>query len=219
MKLLPAAALALFAAVPALASTPVLVDFERNWDYANGDVDGYYAGGTAADGTTGPVDLGVSFVGVSGLSNDASFTYYSGAPSMLGTAYVHTFSDGDKALMNVSNGADTALSFYYSSPSAVTGAVRAFSGLNGTGTLLGTFNLVANDSLGVGGSFAYNVWTPVSFAFTGVARSFDLTGSANLVGIDNVRVNVSPVPEPDTVLLMLAGGAALLRTALRRRRS
>ena len=76
-------ALALFATLPTFASASFLVDFENTWDYANGDVNGYYSGGTAADGSSG-ANLGVSFMGVSGLSNDSSFTYYSGAPSMLG---------------------------------------------------------------------------------------------------------------------------------------
>lgn len=209
MKLLFAAAAAL-AAAPTIASAAFLVDFEKSWDYANGDVNGYYSGGSAADGTSGS-NLGISFVNVSGLSNDASFTYYTGAPSMAGTAYAHTFAEDDRAFMNVAAGADTALAFYYSSPLSVLGAVRAYSGLNGTGSLLGTFDLLANASA------AYDLWTPVSFAFSGVAHSFDFTGAANVVGIDNISASVAPIPEPSTVLLMLAGGAVVLRQAARRR--
>ncbi len=137
---------ALFAATPAFASSWFLVDFEKSWDFANGDVNGHYSGGTAADGTSGG-NLGVSFVNVSGLSNDSSFTYYTGAPSLIGTACAHT---------------------------------------------------------------------SVTFKFAGTARSFDLTGSANLVGIDNISA-VAAVPEPSTVVLMLGGGVAALRTAARRR--
>lgn len=156
-------------------------------------------------------NLGVSFVNVSGLSNDSTFTYYSGAPSPLGTAYAHTFAPEDRAFMNVSAGVDSALSFFYSSPLGVLGAVRAYSGLNGSGTLLGTFNLAAN------ASDAYDAWTSVTFAFNGTARSFDLTGAANVVGLDNISAAAAPVPEPSTVMLMLAGGAAMLRVATRRR--
>ncbi len=79
----------LFAAAPVLGGAGLRWStFEKAWDFANGDVNGYYGGGTAADGTSG-ANLGVSFVNVSGLSNDATFTYYSGAPSPLGTAYAH----------------------------------------------------------------------------------------------------------------------------------
>jgi len=211
MKLFSAAALAMFATAPAFASSSFLVDFERSWDYANGDVNGYYAGGTAADGASG-ANLGVSFVNVSGLSNDASFTYFTGAPSMTGTAYAHTFAPDDRAFMNVVAGVDNALSFFYSSPLGVLGAVRAYSGLNGSGTLLGSFDVLANASA------AYDQWTAVTFSFGGTARSFDFTGGANIVGIDNIGASVAAVPEPSTVLLMLAGGAAVLREATRRRR-
>jgi hypothetical protein len=209
MKLFSAAALAVLATAPTLASAAGLIDFEKSWDFLNGDVNGYYAGGTAADGTTGP-NRGVSFVNISGLSNDASFTYYSGAPSMLGTAYAHTFAADDKAFMNVAGGTVGVLSFYYSSPLAVLGAVKAYSGLNATGSLLGTFDLAAN------ASSLYDSWTLASFAFGGVARSFDFSAGANVVGLDNV--NVAAVPEPGTVLLMLTGGAALLGVRNRRRR-
>ncbi len=210
MKLLSAAALALLATAPTLASASgLLVDFEKQWDYLNGDINGYYSGGSAADGSSG-ANAGVSFVGVSGLSNDADFTYYTGAPSMLGTAYAHTIGE-ERAFMNVAAGVSGALSFYYSSPSSVLGAVKAYSGLNGTGILLGTFDLIGNALSG------YDVWTPVTFSFSGLAESFDLTGSANLVGLDNISA-VAAVPEPSTVALMLMGGVALLRTARRRQR-
>lgn len=210
MKMIVSAALALFAAAPVLASTsPFLVDFEKNWDYSNGDVNGYYSGGTAADASFG-ANLGVAFVNVSGLSNDADFTYYSGAPSMQGTAYAHTFAATDKAFINVSAGVENALQFYYSSPTAVVGAVKAYDGLNGTGTLLGTFDLSANTA-----GPTYDNWTPVQFTFSGTAKSFDLTASANVVGLDNI----SAVPEADSWMMMLAGGALLGGVAMRRRRA
>ena len=196
-------ALALFATLPTFASASFLVDFENTWDYANGDVNGYYSGLTAADGSSG-ANLGVSFVGVSGLSNDSSFTYYSGAPSMLGIAYVFASSPGDTAFMNVAAGLDTGLSFFYSSTVPVTGAVKAYSGLNGAGKLLGTFDLAANDpgnSL-ITESKAYTTWTPATFRYSGTALSFDLTASGtNYVGFDNI----SSVPEPSFLWLFGAG--------------
>ena len=88
--------------------------------------------------------------------------------------------------------------------------MRSYSGINGTGSMLGSFNLLAN------ASHFYDVWTRVTFAFTGTARSFDWTGSANVVGLDNIQAIAAPVPEPSTVLLMLLGGAAVLRQATRR---
>lgn len=210
MKLFAAAALALFAA-PVFASTSgFVIDFEKNWDYANGDVNAYYNGGTAADGTSG-TNFGVSFVGLSGLSNDPAFPAYSGAPSMLGVAYAHTFAPTDMAFMNVAAGVDRPLSFFYSSPTAITGGIKAYSGLNGTGTLLGSFDLLGNAPNG------FDTWTQATFSFSGIAGSFDLTSAANVAGFDNISVSVSPIPEPSTFLMMLVGGAVLLRQVGRRR--
>jgi hypothetical protein len=201
MKPSHVAALALLALAPALASaSSFVVDFEHPWNYGS-DVNGYYAGGTADDGTSG-ANLGVSFVNVSGLSNDAAFTYYSGAPSPLGTAYAH-----DNAYMNVGGGVAGNLSFFYSTPVAVTGAIKAYSGLNGTGALLGTFDLGANS-----GEF-YDTWSQVTLRFDGIAQSFDLTGSANVVGFDNI----SAVPEAASAAMMLAGVGLLAGLARRRR--
>lgn len=194
MKLIPAVALALFAASPAFAASSFLVDFEKNWAYGEA-VDNTYAAS------------GVSFLNVLGFSNDGISTGYSNAPSPLGVALVQL--DGvvnTASYMNVAAGVDNALSFFYSTPVDAVGAIKAYSGLNGTGTLLGSFDLTANNA-------AYDVWTPVTFSFAGTAMSFDLTGSANLVGLDNI----SAVPENSTLLMLLAGGAVALRTAARRR--
>ena len=206
MKLSSAAVLALLAAAPAFASASnFVVDFEKNWDYANGDVAGYYNGGTAADGSAG-ANLGVSFTGVSGLTNDPDFTplYYSNAPTMQGVAY--TFGP---AFMNVAGGVDSALSFFYSSPVAIVGALQAWSGLNGTGTLLGSFDMAGNSPA------AYDTWTNATFTFSGTARSFDLSPTANIAAFDNI----SAVPEPGSVALLLAGVAAIAGLKKGRRRA
>jgi len=196
-------AAALFTASPAFASTSFLVDFEKDWDYAMGDVDDYYNGGTAADGSSGGANLGVSFVNISGLSNDADFTYYSNAPSMQGTAYAH-----DSAYMNVAAGVEHVLSFYYASPSDVSGAVKAYSGLNGGGVLLGSFDLAANSS------DAYDSWTLATFNFSGTALSFDFSeAGANFVALDNVGA----VPVPAAAWL-LGSGLAVLGVAGAKRR-
>ncbi len=210
MKLLSAAALALLAIAPTVASaTAFSVNFEKNWDYGT-EVQNYYNGGTASDGTTGP-NAGVSFVNVSGLSNDPSFTYYSGAPSALGTAYAFTFQPSDRAFLNVTSGVSNKLAFFYSSPTAIAGAIQAYSGLNGTGTLLGSIDLAANvfDGLGIA-----DVWSLATLGFGGIARSFDFTASANVVGFDNIAT----VPEPSTMLALLLGGTVLAATRGRKKR-
>ena len=197
-----AAAIALLCATPAFAAAPAfLVDFEKTWDYANGAIDGYYNGGSAADGNAGS-NLGVAFVGVAGLSNDSAFTYYGNAPSPLGVAYVFDAS----AFINVAAGVDSTLYFSYASPSAVAGAIKAYAGANGSGALLGSIDLAANSGAG------YDTWTARSFSFLGTAQSFDLGASANVVALDNV----SSVPEISSLLMLLLGGATVLRLGRRR---
>ncbi|MCV2370364.1 hypothetical protein [Roseateles oligotrophus] len=208
MKLSRLAALALFAAAPAFAgATSFVVDFEKNWDFNNGGVAGFYNGGTADDGAEG-VNVGVEFVGVSGLSNDADFTYYSGAPSAQGTAYAY---DTTASYMNVAAGVENGLSLFYASYVDVTGAVKAYSGLNGTGDLLGSFDLSATAADGFG------TWKQVALNFSGTAKSFDLTGSAGKnIGFDDIA-SVSAVPEASSALMMMVGGIALLGLTRRRR--
>ncbi|WP_293503272.1 PEP-CTERM sorting domain-containing protein [Roseateles sp.] len=185
-------ALALGLASPAFAAAPLFVDFEKTWSYGEEVADTYAASG-------------VSFTNVLGLSNDADFTYFSNAPSPLGVAFVQL--DGivnTTAFMNVSAGVTGGLSFFYSTPSDAPIAIKAYSGLNGTGTLLGSLDLTAN-------SADYSAWNHAVLSFSGTAMSFDLTGMANAVALDNI----SAVPEPGSVALML-GGAALLLARRRR---
>lgn len=201
-------ALALGLASPAFAATPLSVDFEKQWTYGDA-VDNTYS----ADG--------VSFVNVIGVSNGdglgslANGDYYAGAPSPLGVAVAQL--DGvvnTAAYMNVAAGVTGGLSFFYSTPIAATGAIKAYSGLNGTGTLLGSIDLAAN-------SADFTTWHQAVLSFSGTAQSFDLTGTVHFdasgfadsaVGLDNIAA----VPEPTSVALMLAGGALLLA---RRRRA
>ena len=200
LKLISMAAAALFAAAPAFASTSFSVDFEKTWAY-----------GDAVDNTYAAV--GVSFTNVLGLSNGDGLgplngDYYANAPSPLGVAFVQL--DGitnTTSYMNVAGGVDNSLSFFYSnsSPDAIIGAVKAYSGLNGTGTLLGSFDMAATDG-------AYSVWNSATFSFSGTAQSFDLTQTNGLAALDNVAA----VPEPEMLSLMLAG-LALTGAAVRRK--
>jgi hypothetical protein len=192
-------ALALGLASPAFAAAPLSIDFEQNWVYGT-PVDSTYA----ADGVTFTNVLGASNGdGLGGLPNG---DYYANAPSPLGVAFVQL--DGvvnTAAYLNVADGVTDGLSFFYSTPSDAPFAIKAYSGLNGTGTLLGSINLIAN-------SADYTAWNQAVLSFSGTALSFDLTGAANAVALDNITA----VPEPSSVALLLAGGALLLA---RRRRA
>lgn len=192
-------ALAFGLASPAFASSPAInVDFETTWGYGQ-SIDNFYAA------------QGVSFVNVLGLSNGdglgplASGDYYAGAPSPLGVAFAQL--DGitnTAAYMNVAGGVDGQLNFYFSNPTGSSVEIKAYSGLNGTGNLLGTVVLGTN-------GVDYTSWTATSLTFSGTALSFDLTATAAGVALDNI----SAVPEPSSLALMLGG--AILLLARRRR--
>lgn len=185
---LAALALALGLVSPAFAAAPLSVDFEKNWSYGEEVADTYE---------------GVSFTNVLGLSNDVDFSYFTNAPSPLGVAFVQL--DGSvntAAYMNVAAGVTGGLSFHYAGTEAAT--INAYSGLNGTGTLLGSITLSATGD--------YSTWKQTVLSFGGSARSFDLTGLNGVAALDNIAA----VPEPSSIALLLAGGALLLA---RRRRA
>jgi len=217
-----AVAAAFLTAVPVAASASAFsIDFDAPFAYAE-EIGGYYSGGTAVDGSTGP-NQGVSFVNFFSLRNDSSFTYYSGAPSPAGTAFAFTATSSPSAFLNVAAGVVNALSLYYSSPTAVSGAVKAYSGLDGTGTLLGSVDFASNVPT-VDGVAAYDAFSPATLAFAGVARSFDFTAITTSVRSDGSVVNgalldnIAAVPEPATILMVIAGGTALAGLRTRRRR-
>jgi hypothetical protein len=202
-------AVAAFVASPAFAA-PFTVDFENTWSKTgnDGDVNGYYGGGTAGDGVSSGPNVGVTFVGVTGLSNGDGLghvppggDYYANAPSPLGVAI---FLTGDIAYMNVAAGVDSFLKFYYSSPAPVTGALTAYDGLNGGGSVLGTFDLADTGGHFItdpdGTFYEYDAWTLAQFNFTGTARSFAFSAAAGIAALDNI----SNVPEPGTIALTLA---------------
>jgi len=120
------------------------------------------------------------------------------------------------AVLNVPDGFDTGFSFFYSSPFA-TGNVNVWSGMNGTGTLLGSFPLGTTPQDGGDPNGSYSPFVPIGIEFEGIAMSVDFQGAANNIGFDNITFGdsvpegaESPVPEPSTVIggITLAGLAA-----------
>ncbi|MBT9608428.1 MAG: IPTL-CTERM sorting domain-containing protein [Aquabacterium sp.] len=115
--------------------------------------------------------------------------------------------------MNVASAVDYKLSFDYTAISDVT--ISAYSGLNGTGTFLGSYTLAGN-----GSTVEADVWTNTTFNFSGQAQSFALTGLSEFaapgafVAIDNITA----VPEP-TSLALLAAALGVVGFAARRRQA
>lgn len=208
MKLLSTLAVALLAAAPAMAQTTVTLDFEGAPGYVNA-IGGFYNGGTDSLGQSGP-NYGVSFTdSLVGLSNDALGPYYSNAPSPLTVV----FGFDSSAFMNVVGGFFGTLAFEYSASNAVANAVSIYSGLNGTGTLLGSASLLGNAQLGCTDTSFCN-FNALSIQFAGIGRSVSFGGDAPNVLYDNITI--APVPEPETYLLMFAGLAAVVGARRRR---
>lgn len=204
-QLIALAAGALFASL-AQANTAVLVDFETPSSFAS--ILAHYNGGTDSDGVAG-ANLGVSFGGDAlGLQNDAAGPNFSNAPSPLGVLAPV----GADATMNVAAGFTGSVGFWYSSNAFVLQGVNVYSGLDGTGTLLASFNLVGNAQADGCGSAAFCRFDQLTSSFAGTAHSIRF-GNAAGQAFDNI--SISAVPEPTTVLLMSLGLAALM---LRRRR-
>lgn len=191
-KLLSALVGGLLTTAPAFAVT---IDFQGAGDY--NFIQEYYNGGTNDAGASGP-SLGVTFgADALALTNDAAFTYYSNAPTPGVMAAV-----GADAALNFATGFND-VSFWYSSIADTT--VSIFSGLNGTGALLGVIDLFTNAQKDCSDT-AYCHWDLASLQFTGIAQSIQFGSSAGLAGFDNVAVSV---PEPSSAMLMLASLAGL----------
>ena len=107
----------------------------------------------------------------------------------------------------------TDLSFFYSSNAAVVGAVKVWSGLGGTGTLLASLSL-ANNAQFRCSSAPFCRFDNLSTTFSGVARSVGFGDAANVAGFDNV--SITAVPEPTTLVLMALGLAGVVGFARRR---
>lgn len=207
MKLFVAATLALFATAPAWAA-PVKIDFEGAPGYVNA-IGNFYNGGSDSLGQSGP-NFGVAFTSsVLGLSNDVLGPYYGNAPSPLTVI----FAEDSSAFMNVALGFSGSLSLAYASTQAVSAGVKVYSGLNGSGNLLGSLNLAANASSGCSSS-AYCRFDVASLAFAGTARSVSLGGGAPNVLFDDIHINT--VPTPATSWLVMAGLFGVAATARRR---
>jgi hypothetical protein len=185
VKLIAALTAGLLSAAPAFASN-VVIDFE----------------GVTSGAPVGSLynNVGVSFgLDALGFANSAVDTFYSNAPSPLGVMSPVGLSATMNAISNISFVGTIA--FFYSA--AANATVSVYSGANGTGSLLGTIDLVAN-------SLDFSTWTQASLDFAGEARSI-LFGGAVGAGFDNVTVNAVPLPAAAWLLLSGLGGLGALR--------
>jgi hypothetical protein len=199
MKFLPTVGLlAALSAGPALAA-PVVIDFETVASFA--PVGNHYNGG---GGPTWGVVFGADALG---LRNDALGPYFANAPTPLGVMTPV----GPAAILNVGYGFSKELSFFYSSSALIANAVQVWSGLNGTGALLASFNLAANAQNNCTGA-PFCRFDQITGTFAGLAQSMTFANATYLAAFDNIRLDI---PEPGSILLLALGLSAL--GTLRRR--
>lgn len=204
--------LALASAVVPSASAATLLTFEG---IGSGDtIANYYNGGTGGD-------LGISFVnGLALVDGDSGGGgNIANEPSGQTVAF---FSYGPAYLINVAAGFTDEFGFYYSAYSA--GSVNVYSGLNGTGDVLGTLSLTAQYNTGCSGdpSGDFCNFTLASVGFAGTARSISFMGTQNFVVFDDIMFGplaAGAVPETASWGMMILGFGVIGGAARYRRRS
>ena len=165
-----------------------------------------YNGGVGSMGSSG-TNYGVSF-GSNALAiikTSAGGTgNFSNNPSGSTIAFWTT---GPGVTMNVAAGFNTGFSFYYSSIQAAT--VTVYDGLNGTGNVLGTVNLVVQNQNGCSGTNYCN-WTPIGLSFNGTARSVGFGGGADATGYDDITFGTSNPVVPAEIPTLSEWGMVIM---------
>ena len=195
-------------------ASAVVLDFEGLQDHES--ILDYYNGGTGSLGSSYGADPGVTFSTNAEAIIDADAGgsgEFANEPSPDTVLHWHTGSD---VVMNVLGGFDTGLSLFYSSGAAAT--VKIYDGLNGTGNLLASLDVIAQGNDGCVGdpNGTFCNWTDIGASFSGIAYSVSFGGTADLIAYDNVTIgSASAVPVPGTFWLLSSGLLGLTGIARR----
>lgn len=146
------------------------------------DVVAFYDGGVGSLGSGPGPNFGANFI-----PNARTYYTYNGSGSP-DPGVIATWNDANMVI--TLDEPIRALSFFYTSRVDVT--VTAYSGTNGTGSVVGTTAFASNTN-GPSGN-VYNTWQPLSWNWTSPARSIVFSGPVNYWGIDKLRYEISPPP-------------------------
>lgn len=164
------------------------------------EVQSYYNGGLGSMGTGPGPNLGITFT--------ADFVTV--ADGVFGPPLRAEGLTAGSGTMDLAAGFSGPFSFYYEN-SGTEGMVNLYSGLDGSGSLVGTLLLPANSTFGATGSVE-------GMPF----RSAVFTGDANTMVFDNITFGNLVLPEPGSISLLLtvlATSGLLCRKNARRRQT
>jgi hypothetical protein len=210
--LLAVSALGLLSGAPARGGSIVLT-FQG---LLNGEqVENFYNAGLGSMGSGPGPTFGATFTADAFVLTDMK--HYSGEPTppevmLLGD---NSVPGGQQiaATMNVAGGLVSDFSFYYGSIESTDApqSVKIYSGLNGTGTILGSMALMmtpgsSNNPLNPQAVFTA---TPVDIPFPGVAHSVVFTGGNQQIVFDNIQFTPA-VPAPASLVLLAESALCLL---------
>ena len=190
------------AAFMAVASANASINTLTFEGIGNLNADGNFYNGGA--GTNYGVEFVGNTLGLVAISAGGSGRF-TNAPSMPTAMF---WEDGATTTMNVAAGFNDGFATYYSSVET-TGSISIWSGLNGTGGVLATLNLIA---LGTDNTpdALYDRWALVGASFVGVAYSVTFEGTANYIIFDDVTFG-STVPAPGALALLAVVGCVSRR--------